>query len=86
MGQFYRLKKYIAGEGEIPPTVNLHISCFGYTSQGSSVVSLSDSRPGSCDFDTGLRHFFLRIFCLSPLKHVKKVVGGFGKNVVLVLV
>ena len=30
--------------------------------------------------------FSLAYFHLSPLKHVKKVVGGFGKKIVLVLV
>ena len=54
---------------------------------GGLVVSVSDSWPGSCEFNPLLRRlFFLAYFCLSPLqKHVRKVVGGFGK-VVLVLV
>ena len=49
---------------------------------GGSVVSMSDSRPGGCEFDPWLsRTFFLVYFRLFPLqKHVKKVVGGFGKK------
>ena len=57
--------------------------------RGGSVVSVSDSSPGGCEFDPRLRRtFFPAYFRLSPLqKHVRKVVGGFGKkNVVLVLV
>ena len=55
---------------------------------GGSVVSVSDSLPGGCEFDSRLRRLFFRVyFHLSPLqKHVRKVVGGFGKKVVLVLV
>ena len=50
--------------------------------QGGSLVSVSDSRPGGCEFDPQLRRlFFLAYFRLSPLqKHVRKVVGGFGKK------
>ena len=49
---------------------------------GGSVVSVSDSRPGGCEFDLRLRRlFFPAYFRLSPLqKHVRKVVGGFGKK------
>ena len=49
---------------------------------GSSVESVSDSRPGGCEFDPRLRRlFFPAFFRLSPLqKHVRKVVGGFGKK------
>ena len=49
---------------------------------GGSVVSMSDSRPCGCKFDPQLRRlFFPAYFCLSPLqKHVRKVVGGFGKK------
>ena len=49
---------------------------------GDSVVSVSDSWPGGCEFDPRLRRtFFPAYFCLSPLqKHVRKVVGGFGKK------
>ena len=49
---------------------------------GGSVVSVSDSGPGGCEFDHRLRRlFFPAYFRLSPLqKHVRKVVGGFGKN------
>ena len=38
--------------------------------------------PGGCEFDPKLRQtFFQAYFCLSPLqKHVRKVVGGFGKK------
>ena len=47
-----------------------------------SVVSVSDSCPGGCEFDPLLRRlFFPAYFRLSPLqKHVRKVVGGFGKK------
>ena len=53
-----------------------------------SVVSVLDSRPGGCEFDPQFRQtFFTAYFCLSSLqKHVRKVVCGFGKKVVLVLV
>ena len=49
---------------------------------GGSVVSVSDSWPGGCEFDPRLRRlFFPAYFRLSPLqKHVRKVVGGFGKK------
>ena len=49
---------------------------------GGSVVSVSDSRPGGCEFDPRLRRlFFPAYFRLSPLqKHVRKVVRGFGKK------
>ena len=49
---------------------------------GGSVVSVSDSWPGGCEFDPWLRRtFFLTYFRLSPLqKHVRKVVGGFEKK------
>ena len=49
---------------------------------GGSVVSVSDSRPGGCEFDPRLRRlFFPAYFHLSPLqKHVRKVVGDFGKK------
>ena len=49
---------------------------------GGSVVSVSDSRPGGCEFDPLLRQLFFSVyFRLSPLqKHVKKVVGGYGKK------
>ena len=59
-----------------------------YTRLGGSVVSVSDSWPGGCEFDPRLRRlFFLAYFRLSPLqKHVRKVVGGFERKVVLVLV
>ena len=55
---------------------------------GGSVVSMSDSWSGGYEFETRLRrNFFSAYFRLSPLlKHVKKVVGGFGKKFVLVLV
>ena len=45
-------------------------------------VSVSDSRPGGCEFDSQLRRlFFPAYFRFSPLqKHVRKVVGGFGKK------
>ena len=49
---------------------------------GGSVVNVSDSRPGGCEFDLRLRRlFFTAYFRLSPLqKHVRKVVCGFGKK------
>ena len=49
---------------------------------GGSVVSVSDLRPGGCEFDPRLRQlFFPAYFRLSTLqKHVRKVVGGFGKE------
>ena len=50
--------------------------------RGGSVVSVSESRPGGCEFDPRLRRlFFPAYFRLLPLqKHVRKVVGGFGKK------
>ena len=54
---------------------------------GGSVVSMSDACPGGCEFHTRLRQtFFPMYFRLSPLKHVRKVVGGFGEKVLLVIV
>ena len=55
---------------------------------GGSVVSVSDPLPAGCELDTQLRGTFIpAYFRLSPLlKYVRKVVGGFGKKVVLVLV
>ena len=46
------------------------------------MVSVSDSWPGGCELDPRLRRlFFPAYFRLSPLqKHVRKVVGGFGKK------
>ena len=43
---------------------------------------MSDSWPGGCGLDPWLRRtLFLVYFHLSPLqKHVRKVVGGFGKK------
>ena len=41
----------------------------------------SDSWPGGCEFDPWWRQTFS-----TPQKHVRKVVGVFGKKVVLVLV
>ena len=57
------------------------IFSFSHSPVGS-VVSVSDSRPGGCEFDPRLRRlFFPAYFRLSPLqKHVRKVVGGFGKK------
>ena len=57
--------------------VNLYWLCLG-----GSVVSVSDSWPGGCEFDPRLRRlFFPAYFRLSPLqKHVRKVVSGFGKK------
>ena len=55
---------------------------------GGSVVSISDSWPGGCEFDPRLRRLFFPVyFCLSPLqKHVRKVVVALERKVVLVLV
>ena len=49
---------------------------------GGSVVSVSDSWPGGCKFDPWLKRLFFPVFFrLSPLqKHVRKVVGGLGKE------
>ena len=49
---------------------------------GGSVVSVLDSWLGGCEFDPRLKRlFFPANFRLSPLqKHVRKVVGGFGKK------
>ena len=46
------------------------------------MVSVSDSRPGGCEFDPRLRRTFIpAYFRLSPLqKHVRKAVDGFGKK------
>ena len=59
-----------------------------FPSMGGSVVSVSGSWSGGCEFKTWLRRtFYPRYFLLLPLlKHVRKVVGGFGKEVVLALV
>ena len=50
---------------------------------GGSVVSMWDSLPGGCECDARLRRLFaLEYFRHSPLqKHVRKVVGGFGKKI-----
>ena len=49
---------------------------------GGLVVSVSDSWPGGCEFETRTRYiFFPAYFRLSPLlKHVRKVVGGFERK------
>ena len=49
---------------------------------GGSVVSVSDSWPVGCEFDPRLRRlFFPAYFRLLPLqKHVRKVIGRFGKK------
>ena len=51
-------------------------------SLSGSMVSVSDSWPGSCDFDPRLRRtFFLAYFRLSCLqKQLWEVVGSFGKK------
>ena len=58
------------------------VPLFPQLGTGGLVVSVSDSRPGGCEFDPRLRRlFFLVYFRLSPLqKHVRKVVGAFGKK------
>ena len=47
-----------------------------------SLVSMSDSGPGGCEFDHRLRRLFFPVyFRLSPQqKHLRKVVDGFGKK------
>ena len=64
------------------------VSKFRIPHPGGSVVSVSYTWPGGCELDTWLRRtFFPAYFRLSPLlKHVRKVVDGFGKKIVLVLV
>ena len=54
---------------------------------GGSVVSVSESWLGGCEFETRSRRTFLTAyFRLSRLlKYVRKVVSGYGKKVVLVL-
>ena len=63
-------------------------SCTLTPRPGGSVVGVSDSGPGSCEFETRLRqNFFPANFRLSRLlEHVSKVVGCFRKKYVLVLV
>ena len=67
---------------------NIWQSFFFSPRPGGSVLSVSDSWPGGCEFETRLKgNFSPAYFHLSPLlKHVRKVVGGFGKKFVLVLV
>ena len=65
--------------------VNLYFPVLSIKQQpcpGGSVVCVLDSRPGGCEFDPWLRRiFFPADFLLSPLqKHLRKVVGGFGKK------
>ena len=71
--KLFKWLENIEGKGEIALYEQPHL--------GGSVVSLSDSRPGGREFDPRLRRlFFPACFHLSPLqKHVRKVVGGFGK-------
>ena len=48
---------------------------------GGLVVSMSDSRPGGCEFYIKLRWtFFLAYFGFSPLRHVRKIVGVLEKK------
>ena len=80
---------------KVPIAANLKGVCVQHTSKshsdhpkiwqprlGGSVVSVSDSWPGGCEFDPRFRRLFFPVyFCLSPLqKYVSKVVGGFGKK------
>ena len=62
-----------------PPFLN---TCTLLPRPGGSVVSMSDSWPGGCEFDPRMRGTsFLAYFCLSPLqKHVRKVVSCFWKK------
>ena len=54
----------------------------GLSRQVGSVVSVSDSWPGGCELDPRFRRIFFPVcFCLSLLqKHVRKVVGSFGRK------
>ena len=65
-------------------TFESEVHCFMISAHmgGTVAVSVSDSRPGGCEFDPRLwRTFFPAYFLLSPLQnHVGKVVGGFGKK------
>ena len=65
---------------------NLFENILGKGNAGNVKYLIHRSKVG--EFDTWLRRtFFPAHFHLSPLlKHVRKVVGGFGKKVVLVLV
>ena len=48
---------------------------------GGSVVSLSDSQPGDCEFDPRLRQTFFPAYFASHLcRNMRKIVGGFGKK------
>ena len=53
-----------------------------YPRLGGSVVNVSDSWPGGCEFDPRLsRTFFPAYFRLSPLqKHVRILASGFGEK------
>ena len=55
---------------------------YGQPRPNGSMVGVSDSWPSGCEFDTkSRRNFFPAYFRFSPLlKHVRKVVGGFGKK------
>ena len=46
------------------------------------MVSMSDSLPDGCEFDPRLRLLPFPAYFrqLPPQKHVRKVVGGFGKK------
>ena len=68
----------------IPSIFSLYYNVFQYflLCPGSSVVSVSDPWPDGFEFDPRLRRTFVPAYVrLSPLqKHVRKVVGGFGKK------
>ena len=53
------------------------------SSNSASHSSLPKPLVGGCEFDPQFRRlFFLAYIRLSPLqKHVRKVVGGFGKKI-----
>ena len=54
--------------------------CRAPLSPGGSVVSVSDSWPGGCEFDPQLRRlFFLAYFCLSPLQKHMRISTGVRK-------
>ena len=81
--------RYTSGDRVIYPFVVYLTSLFHYVPRpGGSVVSVSDSWPSGCEFETLLRRNIIpAFFRLSHLlKYVRKVVGGFGKKFVLELV
>ena len=84
------LDRKIASEQPFNMKVTVAVICLlgkkNVSRPGVLVVSVSSSLPGGYEFETWLRrHFFPAYFRLSPLlKHVRKVVYGFEKKLVLV--